>query len=259
MASYYYSGQGSLYVGVRNAQGRPTGLVRVGNVPSLELSIDVEKLEHKESETGNRAVDVTIVQEQNATFSMVVEDFKAENLALAFFGTSSRVAGAAVVDEAVTLYAVDADGEPVKTPLAHNNLNSAVAPNLTDSLAAVMTRGVDYEIDFEQGTIWALAGWTGAALPNTGALDYTHKGYHKLAAFTQTSIERFLRFEGINTVDGKVVTVDLFRAQFDPAQNFPLINDEIAQMTLSGNILQDSLNSAQGSDFFIQRQAIDVA
>lgn len=261
MANYYYSGQGSLYVGTRNATtGRPEGLVGVGNVPTLELSIEVEKFEHKESETGNRTVDLTIIQEQNATFNMVIESFSTRNLALAFFGTESEVTGAAVVGENQTLYqpsdALDTD--PYKTPLDHINLNEAIPVSVTDSLLASMTEGADFEVDYASGSIWPLAAWSGAALPDVITIGYTHLGYPKMAAFTQTTVERYLRFEGINTVNDDRVVLDLFRAELDPAQAFPLINDEVGQLTLNGTLLQDTLNASSGSEFFTERKTINV-
>ena len=256
MANYYYSGQGSLYVGERNpTTGRPTGLIPVGNVPTLELSIEIEKFEHKESESGSRSIDLTIIQEQNATFNMVLESLTPANLALAFYGTESVVVGAAVTGEAVTLYAPLADGTPVKTPLAHVNLNATIPSVLADSAAAPMVIGTDYQIDYRNGTVWALPGWSGETLPDTGVIGYTHLGYPKLAAFTETQVERYLRFEGINTVNGDRVVLDLFRASFDPAQTLPLINEELAQLTLTGNLLRDTLNGTSGSEFFIERRA----
>jgi hypothetical protein len=261
MANYYYSGQGSLYVGTRNpTTGRPEGLVAVGNVPTLEISIEVEKFEHKESETGNRTVDLTIIQEQNATFNLVIESFSTRNLALAFFGTESEVTGAAVASEAQTLYqpADASDTDPYKTPLDHINLNEAIPAVLVDSLLAAMTEGVDYEVDYKNGSIWPLAAWSGAALPDVIDIGYTHLGYPQMSAFTQTTIERYLRFEGINTVNDDAVVIDLFRAEFDPAQAFPLINDEVGQLTLNGTILQDVLNVSTGSEFFTERKSIDV-
>lgn len=260
MPNYYYSGQGSLYMGDRNSTtGRPEGLIAVGNVPSLEISIEVEKFEHKESETGNRTVDLTIIQEQNATFSMVMESFSSTNLAVAFFGTESSVTGAAVVGETQTLYAspTSSDNDPSKTPLDHINLDTLVAVTVSDSLAAGMTENTDFMVDYKNGSIWPLQAWSGAALPDTVTIGYTHLGYPKMAAFTQTTVEKYLRFEGINTVNDDAVVIDMFRAEIDPAQAFPLINDEVGQLTLNGTILEDTLNSSSGSEFFIERKSID--
>lgn len=259
MANYYYSGQGTLYVGQRNpTTGRPQGLVSVGNVPSLELSIEVTKFEHKESESGNRTVDLTIVQEQNMTFNMVMESINSRNLAMAFFGSDSQIPSEEVEDEEVILYApLDAD-TPMKSPLAHINIDAETGIVLEDSLSAAMTEGEDFAVDYETGTVWALEGWSGASLPDTCTVTYTHKGYPKVSGFTQTNVERYLRFEGINTVNGDRVVVDLFRAQFDPAQSFPLINDEVAQLQITGNVLRDTLNAEMGSEFFVERKTIDV-
>lgn len=261
MPSYYYSGQGQLYLGTRNATtGRPEGLLEVGNVPSLEISIEVDKYEHKEATTGNRAVDLTLINEQNATFSMVIESFNSRNLALAFFGAEATVSAATVASESVTLYAPDTiSGDVKKVPLAHINLDEGTPVTVADSLAASMTEGSDFEVNYATGMIWALPGWSGATLPDTVTVGYDHNGYPQVNAFTVTNVERYMRFDGINTVNGDAVVVDMFRAQFDPAQSWPLINDEVGQLNLTGNILQDSLNSALGSDFFIERKSINVA
>ena len=39
---------------------------------------------------------------------------------------------------------------------------------------------------------------------------------------------------------------------------FPLINDEVGQLTMNGTILQDVLNIASGSEFFTERKTIDT-
>jgi len=251
MANYYYSGQGTLYVADRDVNGLPDGLVSVGNVPSLELSIETTKFEHKESESGNRAVDLTIIQELKGTFSLILESISAENMAMAFFGTLSTETGAAVVDEPVTINTAD-----VKYILANVNLNSTIPATATDSVLAAMALGTDFTVDYSTGTITVLStGTVPPALPDTILVSYTFISHYKTAAFTQTSVIKYFRFEGINTVDDLEVIVDVPKAELDPAQNFPLINDEIAQLTIAGTMLSDSLALARiGSSFFTERR-----
>lgn len=254
MANYYYSGQGSLYVGARDVNGRPTGLLPIGNVPSLELSIEITKFEHKESETGQRAVDLTLIQELNGTFNMTLESISQQNLELAFFGSTVTATGAAITNEVVTIYPA-VDGVYPRTTLRHVKLNSAVPAVLTDSLSATMAIGTDYQIDYDLGEIWALAGWSGATLPDVGAIDYTYLTHKRFQAFTTTVVEKYLRFDGINTVDNERVILDIFKARFDPAQAFPLINDEVSQLSLTGTMVSDPLNFATyGSNFFVERR-----
>lgn len=72
--SYYYSGQGRLAIGDRNeSTGALSNLVFVGNVTSLTIDIATTKFEHKESMSGGRLIDLTIIQEKNATFKFSSE------------------------------------------------------------------------------------------------------------------------------------------------------------------------------------------
>ena len=97
MANYYYSGQGSLYSAKRDAAtGKPLGFLPIGNVPSLSLDIEISKFEHKESESGNRSLDLTIVQEKKGKFTFSMESVPAENLAIGLYGTSAKVVSGTV-------------------------------------------------------------------------------------------------------------------------------------------------------------------
>ena len=247
MTNKYYSGQGTLYVGERDNAGKPNGLVSVGNVPTLEISIEIEKFEHKESESGNRSVDLTLVQELNGTFSAVLESISSVNLALGFFGESATVTGAAVASEVITI-----DTKGVAYPLDNVNISQAPAPTAEDSLAASLTLGSDFSVDYENGTVTILDAYAGT-IPDDIDFGYTFGDYLRMDAFTQTTVERYLRFHGINTVDDDRVIVDIFRASIDPAQNFALINEELAQLTIAGNILRDALRPS-GSEFFTERR-----
>ena len=40
----YFSGQGRVFIGARDNNGNPQGLVYVGNVPDLKVSLSVETL-----------------------------------------------------------------------------------------------------------------------------------------------------------------------------------------------------------------------
>ena len=100
----YFSGQGALLLATRDASGNPEGLRPVGNVSALTIGIETEEFEHKESCTGVRGKDLVLVTDISAAMNFTMESLVRENLALALFGESSAVTGAAVVDEAVTAY-----------------------------------------------------------------------------------------------------------------------------------------------------------
>lgn len=247
MANTYYSGQGKFAVANRSSLGAPMGFTYLGNIPSLSIDIETTKYEHKESETGNRAVDLSIIQEKKGTFTMTLENVNGFNLAMALWGDSSVTGTTAVTDEQVKLY------HDLPVPLSRPNINSAPAPVVGDDAVPTTTYvlNTDYTIDLVNGTITALS--TGAITDGqTVFVDYTPKATTKVEAFTQSSMERWLRFEGLNTIDGSSVVVDIFKASFDPLTGYGLINEEIAALEITGNVLLDDLQPNTGSQFFRQ-------
>lgn len=250
MANYYYSGQGSLLVAERDAvTGKPLGFVPIGNVPELSLDIEVTNFEHKESESGQRLVDLILNKEKKGKFSFKLENLSLDNLALGVWGETIKVAGGSVVDEVV---AIPTGGKGRKYDLAHIKVSAVTVENN----AGTTTYDVDddYVLDATNGAITIPAGSTITEGENI-KVSYTYAAYNRLDAFTNTvAPERWLRFEGINTVDGSRVVVDLFRAQFDPLTGYGLLNEELGSITMKGSILADTLRSS-GSKFFMQRSA----
>lgn len=251
MANTYYSGQGRFYVAERHATtGAPMGFTELGNIPSLSIDIETTKYEHKESQTGNRAVDLSIIQEKKGTFTMTLENINGFNLALALWGNTAVTGVTAITDEQIVAY------HDLPVPLAQPNVNSTPTPVVGDDAVPTTTYtvDVDYTIDLVHGTITALS--TGSITDGqTIFVDYTPKATTKVEAFTESSMERWLRFEGLNTIDGSSVVVDMFKASFDPLTGYGLINEEIAAIELTGNVLLDDLQPSNGgtsSQFFRQ-------
>lgn len=313
MATYYFSGQGIFYVAERNTDGTPKNFVDLCNVSAMEISIDVTKFEHKESKTGQRAIDLTIIQEKNGTFTITLENINSFNLALAMFGTKSVVAAATVaaesvpvpsnggffilehmnldstvsftltVDEGVaaltwvtlTAYALGDTviptvpngrfykaivagtsdvGEPTFPTLVGDTVADATV-TWEDQGLIVQVEDVNFVINYEHGTLKFTEDFLNSG--NTLTVGYDHLGYSQVDALTETSQIRWLRFEGLNTVDDLPVVVDIFKASLDPLTGYGIINEEIAQMEVTGNILLDDLR-ASGEQFFRQRQVGDV-
>lgn len=303
--NHYYSGQGILWVGERDATGRPKSMRRVGNIPELTINIEVTKFEHKESESGNRLKDLVIIQEKNGTFSFTLENIDLDNLALGLWGSKASVAGASVTNETSYLEA------GMRSPLKHPGISTVVVeadaskvPDWTLNTAiavgeyrAATGAGTHYFVATVAGTTsgteptWNVSGstttdgtvtWQDAGVLPTAALtittdyvvdaglgalstpdnkfpyglpvivDYAYAAYTRVDAFTQANApERYLRFEGVNTVDGKKVIVEFFKAQFDPLTGYGLINEELGTLTMNGSLLADTLQVA-GSQYFKQ-------
>lgn len=304
--NYYFSGQGSLYAAKRDpATGQPLGFIAVGNVPELSIDIEVTKFEHKESESGGRNLDLTLIKEKKGKFKIKMENITLENLAMGFYGTSSKVAGGTVVGESVKFYkgtrmplkhpdvsavTVDAPASVVYADTTVLALNALVHPTVsnghyykvttagttgaseptwptngstvtsgtvvfTDMGVSTKTLGVDYTVDAKNGTLIFPATGSTTAEGEELSVGYTYAAYTNLEAFTQAvSPERWLRFEGLNTVDDSKVIIDCYRAQFDPLTGYSLINEELAAIDMSGALLADTFITGAGvSKYFRQR------
>jgi hypothetical protein len=238
--NYYYSGQGSLYLAERSILGVPTGFVRVGNVPELTIDIATTIFEHKESESGARGIDLTITKENKGTFAFKMENLSLDNLAIGLYGTKAVIPGGSVVDEPHQLY-LDKN-----TPLDHPDVSSVVLK----VVAATKVVNVDYTIGPKNGTV---AGVTGGSIPDdtTVLVSYNYAQANRLDAFTVTAPERWLRFNGLNTIDGTKTMIDIFRAKLDPLTGYALINDELASASMKGTVLADLLRIT-GSKYFRQ-------
>ncbi len=236
----YYSGQGRVYVATRDASGNPGGFRWIGNVPSLELSIETDKFEHKEAYTGNRAIDVTVVTETKATLTFTIEDFTIENLALGLYGSNTTVTGTSITDEDIYVTAHATEDRVYR--LANPNNISAVS-------ITGLTVTTDYTVDIINGTITVLAG---RGSTQTYPVDYTFDTYTRTDVFTTTSQEVWLRFEGLSTLDsGETTLIDCYRVAIDPMSGYSLINDEIGSAEMTGSILADT-NRVAGQQFFQQ-------
>lgn len=80
--SYYASFQGRVYLGERNINGEPINVRSPGNVADLSLSLKTDVIEHYESQTGQRAVDLRLVKQKSATVALTIEEFTKENCAV---------------------------------------------------------------------------------------------------------------------------------------------------------------------------------
>ena len=99
--SYYASFQGRVYLGERNVNGEPINVRTPGNVADLSLSLKTDVIEHYESQTGQRAVDLRLVKQKSATVALTIEEFTKENLALALYGNHETGTGGSVTNEVI--------------------------------------------------------------------------------------------------------------------------------------------------------------
>jgi hypothetical protein len=332
-ASHYYRGNGVVMIASRDSAGKPKGFTPVGNCNALNISIETSVIEHKESQSGQNAIDLRVETEKKAKLSVTLENFDADVLETALRGTATRKAAGSVTGEALTLY----NGKILS--LANIKVSSVVVKRGAQALTAYVNDATpyDYKLNADAGSIQlndgsvvavdklttggtapsaitvgattqvtvansaavgdyvVFTGFSGAdaALINGKAFkiltasasavtidldttgktitlgtplsafdgvaltaDYSYAAQNKLDALTVGSLEKWLRFEGLNTADGNnPVVVDVFKFLLDPTKELSLITDgdNIAQFVLEGNVLADPLQ-ASGSQFFRQVQ-----
>ncbi|WKB50779.1 hypothetical protein [Eleftheria terrae] len=237
----YFSGQGRVYVGSRDAAGRPLGLSYVGNVPELKVSLSVETLEHQESSSGQRLTDLQLIKTKKGEFSCTLEELVPGNLALGLYGTTTQQAAGSVAAEALP--------NPV-TPgslylLTKQNVSTVV---VKDSSSTPKTLpAAQYSVNAKHGSLVVNDKTAGGPYVEPFKVDYAYGVAQVTSMFTQPLPERWVRFEGLNTADGNAeVVIDLYRVAINPAKELSMITDELLKFELSGQVLADTLKPATG-------------
>ena len=235
----YFSGQGRVYIGTRDASGNPQAMRWLGNVPELKVSLNVETIEHKESYSGQRLTDLSLIKSKDGEFSSVVEDFSIENLELTLYGQTSSVTAGTVTAEALPTGAVVGG-----IYLLANQFVSSVVVKDSAGSPATLAAGTHYKVHAEQGAIEFL-NVTGFTQPFK--VDYAYGAAKRLAMFKSAQPEVWLRFDGLNTADGNNrVIVDLYRVVLNPTNDFSLIGDELQRFELTGRVLADTTKQETG-------------
>jgi hypothetical protein len=233
--SFYFYGRGKVDFCTRTAAGKIESMIFVGNVPQLEVKFQIESVEHVESQTGKGLTDLRFQNKTMGNMTCVLEDFNRENLARAYYGQSTSVIGATVTGEPVIAK------KGFRVPL--NNVGLSAFTSL-----GTLVNGTDYIVDLDSGTIEFPT--AGAAVDATSyAAAYVYSKYDNLSAFTAPNKNIWVRFNGLNLADEeRPVIVDLFKVNFDPAEMLSLIQNgnDIAQLTLNGSVLRDSLQPRTG-------------
>ena len=234
----YFSGQGKLLVATRGSNGKPGVFRYVGNVPSLKVSLSVDKIQHHESVSGQRLLDFQMVKENKATIDFDLEEFSSENLALALYGTKLAKPSSPVTVTAEVLPTM-ALGDYAR--LDNPNVTAVVVTDSTPTTPLTPVLGTDYVVESgPHGTIHWIADPTPFVQPFN--VSYSSAGADSVAFFSQAVPERWFRFEGLNTADtvnASKVLIEVYRVILDPMKELDLINDDLAKFAMSGSALYD--------------------
>ena len=234
-ASNYFAGQGVVLMGARDITGsvaKAGGLFEVGNCSELKLSVNTSTVEHKETTTGARAIDLRLTTEIKANMEVTIENFNAKNLSQAMRGNHVTAVSGTVTAEPFTGY------PGMISPLAHIKLSNVVVKT-TASTPVTLVLGTDYDVNTEAGSIKCLAG--GSVVTSQAlTVDYSYEAQEEVHGLTQPMQTIWLRFEGLNSADtNKPVVLDVFKFSTDPLKELEMIGDKVNAFQLAGTVLAD--------------------
>lgn len=260
--SRYFSGQGVVLMGDTDADGNPTGLLPIGNVSSLKLNVAASTLEHKESQTGQRGVDLRLTTEMKVGVSIEMESYNAENIALGLRATVNKKVAGAVTVEPSKVYL----GKMM--PLKHAKVSALVikdteaTPNTLVAYTAGMNAGDwDYMANLAAGSIqWASTPHTvGLADADSVTIAYSYAAQQHVEPLTAAQPEKFLRFEGLNTAeDNNPVIIEVFRFAPDPFKELDLISDGVGKFPIESSALLDTRRIGVGESKYFRQILVDA-
>lgn len=244
MADIFFRGQGRVFLGLRDANGKPQNLRYLGNVPELKMSLEINTLEHKESWSGQNLSDYRLDIGKKASMSATLENFSKANVAMALRGSVQAVsAGTAITGEVLGGGSTTAG---VGDILCFEKRNATLV-TIKDSTGSPKTlvANTNYKLNGTAGHIELLDLTTGGPFVQPLKADYTPGAMTEVGLFTSGSLEYFMRFEGLNTAQSNApVIVDLYRIIFDPSKDLSLITDDLLKFPLEGSCLMDSSRSS---------------
>lgn len=241
---YAYIGSGRI---LGRKRGTNTPFREFGNCSALSMGVEQETKKLRDFRAAGGGTYAQVDRITGVTLSVTAHDLSPDNIALALYGTTDAVVGAAVADEQHAAF----KGGYIVPKQA---MNPTVAPVVTDMAGTTTyTAGTDYVV--QHGAIFipatsTIPDATDADTPNL-KLDYTSKTGDLVQALTASAEELELVFLGMNeAASGKAVRVDMYRAQFGATQALPMIGDDFAALELAGAVLPDGTKTGELSQYF---------
>lgn len=236
---YSYIGAGQIYLeNLANSKG----LLPIGEVSKLELSIDTDKKElPSHTQTGGGLAD-SVSRIKGMKLAMDVNSLSPENIARALYGSVNATAAAAVTDEPHT-----ANVGALIALASPPDLGSALTVTGTGGTPEY-TEGADYE-----RTPAGIRVIDGGAIANGADLliDYQALGHDVVEMLTNSGEPYRLYFEGLNEArSDKPVLVELYRCKFEPTSGFGFIADDFGSLSLNGDVLKDAGKNGAGVSKF---------
>jgi len=252
----YLIGRGILKAALLNDDGTPQSFKDLGNIPEMVLTVDSEKYEHFSSRAGLKVLDKSVVIEQTANASFILENIQDfGNLKLFFSGTAETRTNAATAGFAGSVIAQDGTIEANAyyllvdlTSLPVLNVDVANVTIETTNLTPIeLVQGTDYTIDAFSGEIFlkdtatvqtAISGDEGLTFDY--AADANATEIDVLSAQTVTAVTVALRFVSEDADTGIKKMYDIHKSTLAADGDYNLISDEVTQAPMTASVEKSS-------------------
>lgn len=240
---------GSIYGQDLSVANQP--LLPFGNCQAvLNIEEEEQTLPDYESLAGGNACSDKAIS--SVELALTFYDFKAENIALAVFGTKTAVNSGTVTNEAVSVFAGGAFN-----PVAHIMTGSIVL----SSAAPVATYVQDTDFVSKGGGFVVKAGSTletninnsGTGTPKRLAceIDYAYGAENVVEALKTSGKNYRILIDGSNRANNASKEMwDLWKVQFGPVSGLSIITREFGNYELTAAVLPDTTRPANESPYF---------
>jgi len=234
--SHYWSGQGPVFIGRRDASGNPIGLKFIGDVSQVELTPSVDTVDVLENVTGNRNIAASFRTKVEYALAITMKSVKPEHLAEALQGSVTTKTAGTVTGEAIKGW------HDAFTKLANVKVSNETVTDSTGT--TTYTAGTDYILHGDEGMIEVLS--TGAITDGQDLLiDYDYAAQSEVKANPQAE-DLVLVFSGLNRArSSKRGRLTIHKVNLDPSALSAIVDgDQEAAMSITGKALYDDLRSA---------------
>lgn len=230
----YFSFQGRVYLGLRNADGSRAPARWVYDASTLELAMSSTRENKKESWSGVRGIAATMTTERTLGVRLTLGQINTENLALATDGTLLDLASGSAANEAIGAVK---PGDVVA--LEYAAISTLVLEG--GSPAAPLVANTDYTVNLATGIITFLTTKTAVA-----AKTYQYAAHSVVKVLESTKSEYYALFDGVNSVDGATQRFrgEVNRISFPAAESLALINDSFGEIVLNGEAKIDPVRQS---------------
>lgn len=222
-------------------------LYEIGNVDKCSLSAKVDTDKVLDYTKGGGGVANSYSQVSDASISISVTDFNANNLTLALLGTSTAIASGTVTNEALV---ANLGG---LVPLAKAGASSVVVKHTSG--APTYVANTDYQVTGAGIIILA-----GGAIADAQALkaDYSYPAQTDIQMLTSSGQEYRFLIDGLNDADsGKVHVIEIYRWKPEPTSGLDLIGDKMGRLQIQGPILADATKTGAGMSKYARMTQVD--